>query len=112
MKKTLLNTFKYTFSVIFLFMILVSNNIIAQTHKYNFNNSLTEVGGIGPSLTEVLSCAATAGNFNNQSIVTTAGSCGSATVFSFTEGGGFSYPNNPAFINDTYTIHVFFKFDV
>ncbi len=81
----------------------------AQSHRYNFNNNFIELGGVGPALTEVFSCGAMNGSFGSTIITTTAGSCGTATAFSFNEGGGISYPNNTSYINDTYTINIFFQ---
>ncbi len=84
----------------------------AQSYTYNFNNSLNEAGS-GPALTEVLSCGAATGGFASQLVTTTLGSCNAApqTVFAFNEGGGLSFPNSGT-IGGTYTIHVFFKFNL
>lgn len=85
--------------------------VAAQQYQYTFNNTFNEFSG-GPVLIETLSCGAAAGVFTpNQTITTTAGTCsGTPTVFSFNEGGGLVFPNNPSFITSSYTIHSFFKF--
>src|SRR5688500_13663346 len=79
---------------------------LAQEHRYVFNQNLNEVG-TGPALTEAIgtNCGATAGSFlQNQTIKTTAGTCsGTSNVFSFTAGGGLSYPNSTGFIQSSYT---------
>ncbi len=84
----------------------------AQPYRYYFNNTFAEVGGSGPTLTEVLSCGATAGNFSIQTITTDDGPCGSGDqyAFNFNEGGGISFPNSNL-IGGNYTIHMFFKFN-
>lgn len=96
------------------FFFLASNAIFAQVYKYNFNNNLTEAGGLGPTLTEVLDCGATAGSFSSQTITTADGPCGvgAKNVFNFNAGGGLSFDNSAALIGGTYTINILAKFDV
>jgi hypothetical protein len=98
--------------------ITTSCALFSQTYKYNFNNDLTEAGGLGPTLTEVLDLACvpapTAGSFTNQVITTASGTCGSATpkpAFNFNAGGGLSFPNTSFITTGTYTIHILFKFN-
>ena len=96
-----------------LFLLFVETKLHAQqTHSYYFQDTFTEGGGVGPALVQVLSGSATNGAYANQTINTSTGTCGTGTqkVFAFNEGGGLSYPNN-SFINGTYTIHIFFKFN-
>ncbi|MCX6278290.1 MAG: hypothetical protein NT004_09355, partial [Bacteroidetes bacterium] len=85
----------------------------ATTHKYYFVGNFNEGTGIGPALTEVLSCSAASGIFSNQSIITTSGACGAAPlpVFEFNAGGGLSYPNPSGLIGGNYTINIFFEFN-
>ncbi len=99
----------YFLSFLFIASFLPS---FSQTYNYNFNGNLNE-SSTGPALTEVLSCSATAGNFASQLVTTTLGNCNAAaqTVFAFNEGGGLSFPNSNT-IGGTYTIHVFFKFNL
>jgi Secretion system C-terminal sorting domain len=94
-----------------LLLIVLGNTGFTQSHRYIFNNDFVEFGAAGPNLTEVLSCGATNGSFGAEVVTTTAGTCSNSIVFNFNEGGGLAYPNNPAFINDTYTIHMFYKFN-
>jgi hypothetical protein len=85
----------------------------AQTHEYLFNNSLNEASANGPALTEVLSCGAAAGNFTTQLLTTNTGTCGTTPrqVFAFNEGGGLVY-DNQSFITGSYSIHIFFEFNL
>lgn len=108
---------KKKFLLLVLF-IATNCSLFSQTYKYNFNNNLTEAGGLGPTLTEVLDLACvplpTAGTFTNQVITTASGTCGSAApkpAFNFTAGGGLSFANASFITTGTYTIHVLFKFN-
>ena len=94
----------------------------AQTYKYNFNNTLAEAGGGGPTLTEIAdgACAppGAPGSYSNQNITTSdppgapvqCGPSGVKPVFDFTQNGGLSFPNS-SFIGGTYTIHMLVKFN-
>ena len=99
----------YFLSLLLLFAVPAS---FGQVNEYRFNGNLNE-SSTGPALTEVLSCGAAAGNYNSQTINITAGTCGAVPqqTFNFNPGGGLSFPNNST-ISGTYTIHVFFKFNV
>lgn len=99
------------FAGVFL-LVFISEGKTQQTHSYYFQNTFNEGGGIGPALVQVLSGSATNGEYADQTINTSTGTCGAGAqkVFAFNEGGGLSYPNN-TFINGTYTIHIFFKFN-
>lgn len=85
----------------------------AQTHEYLFNNSFNEASANGPALTEILSCGAAAGSFTTQLLTTSEGTCGTTPrqVFAFNEGGGLSY-DNQSFITGSYSIHIFFEFNL
>lgn len=100
--------------ILFGFLLLACNALFAQVYKYNFNNNLTEAGGLGPTLTEVLDCGATAGSYSSQTITTAGGPCGTGakTVFDFNAGGGLSFSNAASLIGGNYTINILFKFDV
>lgn len=89
---------------------LFTTIVFAQTHSYFFNGTFNEAS-TGPALSETLSCSALTGSFTSQTINTSNGTCGvTQPVFAFNEGGGISYPNNN-FINGSYTIDIFFKFN-
>jgi hypothetical protein len=93
-----------------LFLIVISSQVSSQTlHEYFFNNSLAGTNS-GPTLTQTLSCGAAAGAFGSQTITTSAGTCSVANVFCFNAGGGVRY-DNPNYITNQYTIHLFFKFN-
>ncbi|MCP9751004.1 T9SS type A sorting domain-containing protein [Ferruginibacter sp. HRS2-29] len=95
------------------FALLTFSYAQAQTHEYLFNNSFNEASANGPALTEVLSCGAAAGSFTTQLITTSAGTCGTTPrqVFAFNEGGGLAY-DNQSFITGSYSIHIFFEFNL
>lgn len=100
---------KHLLSIVLLFSV---SKMCAQTHSYLFTGNLDAQAAVGPTLTENLSCAAAAGSYTTQSIVTSSGTCsgGAQQVFAFNSGGGLSYPNS-SFITGTYTINVFFEFN-
>jgi Secretion system C-terminal sorting domain/Concanavalin A-like lectin/glucanases superfamily len=100
---------KHLLSIVLLFSV---SKMSAQTHSYLFTGNLDAQAAVGPTLTENLSCAATAGTYTTQSIVTSSGTCsgGAQQVFAFNSGGGLSYPNS-SFITGTYTINIFFEFN-
>jgi hypothetical protein len=57
---------------------------------------------------------ASLGTFGKDSIITSSGLCtngDSASAFKFTAGGGVQYLNTSGAIGESYTIHVFFKFN-
>ncbi|MBA2762172.1 MAG: hypothetical protein H0U39_09495 [Segetibacter sp.] len=79
---------------------------------YFFNGNLNENSG-GPVLTQTLACNAATGTFGTETITTATGTCGTtpANTFRFNDGGGFQYSNTTNFVRQSYTIHVFFKFN-
>jgi hypothetical protein len=90
-------------------LLLVTFGLRAQPlQEYYFNSTFTGTGG-GGSLTELLTCNASAGAFGTDSVKTTNGLCSVSDVFCFNAGGGVSYPNNS--ITGSYTINLFFKFN-
>lgn len=95
-------------NIILSLLLLCSVSLSSQPlQEYFFNNNLTGTGG-GGTLTELLSCAAVAGGFGTDSIITTNGLCSISTAYCFNAGEGFSYPNNS--ITGSYSINLFFKF--
>ena len=102
---------KATFYKAVLTIFFVISFLLSQAqplHEYFFNNTLTGTAG-GPTLTQNLACAATAGAFGTQTITTSAGTCSVATVFCFNQGGGLNYPNH-SYITNQYSINLFFEF--
>jgi hypothetical protein len=91
---------------------LISFRIQSQSqplHEYYFNGNLASTSG-GPTLIENLSCAAGPGSFTSLFLVSSLGICTISNSYCFNEGGGLQY-NNPNYITDQYTIHVFCKFN-
>jgi hypothetical protein len=80
-----------------------------NTFTYDFSDTFAGLEEDAPALTETTSCSAAQGAFEQDAIVTRAGSCGSAPTFRFNEGGGVVYPNTNH-ITTSYNIHVLFKF--
>jgi hypothetical protein len=78
-------------------------------HEYYFNNTFAGTSG-APALVENLSCTAVPGNFSSLWLISSLGICSLQDVFLFNQGGGLQY-NNPNYITDEYTIHVFCKFN-
>lgn len=110
-KKNMFSNFfsaSFFYGVFFLFFICFSS--VAQTHEYTFNNNLNELNG-GPALSEVLACSAANGAFGTQTSGTTSGACLTSNSFCFNAGGGLQY-SNPGLISNSYTINVFFRFNV
>lgn len=100
------------FYFLLLFLLVATALSFGQVNEYRFNGNFNE-SNTGPALTEVLSCTAAAGSFNSRTINITSGTCGVTPqqVFDFNAGGGVSFPNSNT-IGGTYTIHVFFKFNI
>lgn len=101
-------------STFLLALVFVSlNSLNAQTYQYFFNNSLAEDGGVGPTLTDELTCAAASAGYSTQVINTAAGNCGSTakTTFDFNVGEGLQFDNTTDLIGGSYTIHMLFKFN-
>ncbi len=95
----------------FLVVIFIYVSSFSQTYEYNFNNSLAEQGGSGPTLTEYLTNGAAAGSYSSQSITTSQGTCGTQTTYNFNVGGGLEFDNSSSFIGTSYTINVLLKWN-
>ena len=105
--------------LLLLFMLMIAGLLHAQdsvTHTYFFNGNFNERSG-GPALREIIDSTCTnasLGTFGKDSIITSSGLCAngnSASAFKFTAGGGVQYLNTSGAIGESYTIHVFFKFN-
>jgi hypothetical protein len=95
-------------NLLYIFISLIPFFISAQVHEYNFDNTLNGVSG--PNLIELNSCGSVSGDFSEEVINTIVDTCTIDKVFCFEAGGGFEYPNLN-FIDEEYTIHVFFRFN-
>lgn len=83
----------------------------AQIQDYIFNGNLNGTYAAVPPLVENLACGAATGTYVTEPIITTAGTCfTNSTVFAFNASDGLQY-NNAGFISNTYTIHLFFKYN-
>jgi hypothetical protein len=96
--------------IFILFFTLGAQLLHGQTHKilsYKFNNTLNESKGIGPALTNLDSAGVfvvdTLNKVNNKT----------KTVYRFKKNWGFQFNNALAgnFLDSTYTIELYFKFD-
>ena len=85
-------------------------------HVYFFNGNFNE-SSRGPALREIVDSTCTdaaLGAFGKDSIITSSGLCtngDSARTFKFNPGGGVQYANSTGLIGQSYTIHIFFKFN-
>lgn len=78
-------------------------------HEYFFNGNLNGTNG-GPTLVQETPCGAAVGAFGVQTVAVVGQTCTASNVFCFNDGGGLRY-NNPNYITNQYTIHMFFKFN-
>jgi hypothetical protein len=106
---------KFLFFVLLLlsYEITQSQNTV---HEYQFLNNLYPKNGVGPPLDPSLNtngCVPTNGFFTTSLIPFDNGNCNGVvtTVYNYTKGGGLKYPNPANFIQNQYTIHMFFKFN-
>lgn len=97
-------------TILFYIIILAKISYSQPLHEYFFNSNFLGTNG-APDLIEKLNCSATSGSFINETITFSNGlGCSNATVFSFTKGGGLSYPN-PNYINKQYSINMVFEIE-
>lgn len=78
-------------------------------HEYFFNGNLNGTNG-GPTLVQETPCGAAVGAFGVQTVAVVGQTCSASNVFCFNDGGGLRY-DNPSYITNQYTIHMFFKFN-
>jgi Concanavalin A-like lectin/glucanases superfamily/Secretion system C-terminal sorting domain len=104
--------------LLLIWTVFISTKSICQNevHQYQFLNNLYPKNGIGPPLDPSLNtngCVPTNGFFSSSLIPFDNGNCNGVvtTIYNYTKGGGLKYPNPANFVQNEYTIHIFFKFN-